>query len=971
MQTLWARVASSSCSCNCSTCFSSAATVARRTASTPIRRRLGADDVFAAFFSTVAFASAVADGNRKDAKREEWTRVIKDARRDLDSAKAEQQRRIASIASTAPLAPIAPHEETAAEGKQSWIEALDWGEREMQDRRGLGFQDWQGIPLDVLRNASPMEIRHFLKYWSHHFPRFKGSHGSEVWSTVTWPSHIKKIKIHEWSIAHLALDLMSFVPEGQPWSLPNDQGKAEEVMSQLSVATTSELDSERMHIQSLLKKLARQKVGRDRYFYQFESPPLPSYSSEKTDCASSVDQLNAKLHSLFSHTTDPESRPITHILPRICYYLLTSDSPPSIHTYNLLMSEFAGAGRDDLIYHLIASMNRTHMRPNEITLAETLRHFVRTNDRFRFDRYIQRMEGLDDGLGEAHPRLPIPKLLKFQYRVRVNRYFPNQPVIPEYHELSDLTESDLRKLQQETKVLVYEKPRRNLEVHHALIQGALFFHGTSDAIKHYCAMISEGWTPDQGILLSILHSCRVKMEWEAGYAVWRRLQSLDQPIDEQGFLLMLQLCQTCGRHESIEEILHNGVFQGVLPPTVLEMGWQDSERHQDANHMIESFDEVKSIFNIRERVRDLLQKSRADFPCLRSDGDRLQVIAKRIEQSVPQPSPATLALLHKVRICVTTRQYLIKMDAMLRDSDKDIRRLLSSFHDVRFSIDLRKLEARVLCKLSTITQFLEETKNVLLSMRIRKLGNFVAATGLSIEHLKTQVISLKARILSKYLYRLRLQASDIRSNIKNIQEEMSRYVVGYFETLVRTLHARMALESAGIRATSYELEKHVRPADKGVLKIRSLELFGARGEFRVRGEFRIKYPPRIRPLGRKQEVKSKSKENDNRTGPTDVSLAKSGSKHGEASVVEDTGARTFPKSQDPSPMQTQKSRGVRSEQSRSLQYARLPLMPDQRLITKGSEMRVRAGERWRQPPLSMSLISRPPDPVTVYEAEHG
>ncbi|KAL9616100.1 MAG: hypothetical protein Q9204_008615 [Flavoplaca sp. TL-2023a] len=381
--------------------------------------------------------------------------------------------------------------------------------------------------------------------------------------------------------------------------------------------------------------------------------------------------------------------------------------------------------------------------------------------------------------------------------------------------------------------------------------------------------------------------------------------------------------------------------------------------------MIESFDEIKRIANLKERLQNLLQKSRADFSSLRCDGDRLRVIAKRIEQSLTEPSPATLALLLKARICATTSQYSTTMNAMLRNSDKDIHGLLSNFHDIRFSIDLRKLEARVLCKLSTITQFLEETKYILLSMRIRKLENCVAATGLSIEHLKTQVISLNARILSKYLYRLRLQASDIRSNIKNIQEEMSRYVVGYFQTLVRTLHARMALESAGIRATSYELEKHVRPADKGVLRIRSLELFGARGEFRVRGEFRIRYPPRIRPLGRKLEVKSKSKENNNRTGPTDVSLVKSGSKCGEASVVEDIEPRTLLKSQDPIQIQTQKSRGARSEQSRNLQYAR------QRLITTGSEMRVRAGERWRQPPPSMSLISPPPDPVTVYEAEHG
>ncbi|KAI4251845.1 MAG: hypothetical protein L6R42_008211, partial [Xanthoria sp. 1 TBL-2021] len=156
MQTLWARVVRSPCSCNCSSCFSSAATVsrgavARRAGTGPIRRRLGADDVFAAFFSTVAFASAVADGNRKDAKKEEWARVIRDARRDLTSLKAEQRRRLSNLANTAPLASTAEHEEPAAVEKHSWTEVFHWGDREMRDRRALGFQDWQGIPLDVLR----------------------------------------------------------------------------------------------------------------------------------------------------------------------------------------------------------------------------------------------------------------------------------------------------------------------------------------------------------------------------------------------------------------------------------------------------------------------------------------------------------------------------------------------------------------------------------------------------------------------------------------------------------------------------------------------------------------------------------------------------------------------------------------------------------------------------------------------------
>ncbi|KAL8669538.1 MAG: hypothetical protein Q9168_005870 [Polycauliona sp. 1 TL-2023] len=817
MQTLWARVAQSSCSsCSLSSCSSSIATVTRRTATVPIRRRLGADDVFAAFFSTVAFASAVADTNRKDAKKEEWTRVIRDARRELTSMKAEQRRRISNIAHSPPFAPVASDGTKTVATEREWGEAFEWGDRDIQDRKALGLEDWQGIPMDVLRGASRDEIQHCLRRHPNHFPKFRGFQGSAVWSTTTWAYHIKKKKTLEWSIAHLALDLMSSIPQGQPESSPNDQETIQKVMTQLAIADATETDSRREHIQNKLRDLTRPsfKETQDGYFHRFPSPRWPNYSISQDDDSDSVHRLNAKLHSLFSHNPGQESHQSSYILPRICYYLLTSNAAPSIHTYNILISEFAGMGRDDLIHNLIGSMNRTHVRPNEITLAETLRHYIRMDDHFRFDRYVKRMDGFDQGLGEAHPYLEIPNLFRFQYRVRVCPLASSdQRPIEEYHELSDLDVSELQALREHNDVKVYEKSRRNLDVYHALIQGALFFHGPSEAIRQYRAMTSEGWEPSQEVLLSLLHHCRLNLEWEAGLVVWRRLQTLDEPLDERGFLLMLQLCQKCNRHEHIPDLLRHGTSQGALPSTVLEMEWQDIKTDPDKNYTTHSLNEAKSIEDLKDGLRVLIPKSRVKFSGLGGDLDSMRSMVNRIRRSLSQPDFGTINLLNQARIRIAlldkaqiqnaeNHQYC-KFHAMLRNSNSYVSHFLSELQDVRYSINVRELESQVLCQLSTFAQWLQETndtiKNIVFSSSVRDLEDRVDTIGLYVEKSRTRVIRLNRRTISKQFHKLWLQAEDLRGQMKKIQRAISQSAAAYFAAANDSERRKLQLPVQGQR----------------------------------------------------------------------------------------------------------------------------------------------------------------------------
>ena len=957
MQTLWARVAQSRCSCNCSSCFSSATTVSRKTAAAPIRRRLGADDVFAAFFSTVAFASAIADSNRKDAKREEWTRVIKEARRDLRALKADQQRRIANLAHPVPPALAAPHEERSTVDGKSWVEVLDWGEEEIQDRRALGYEDWQGLPLDVLRTASRGQIEDLLRRHSHHFPKFKSPHGPDVWSTVTWPYHIKKMKTLEWSIAQLALDLMSGVPESQAWSLSNVRGVAEEVMSQLSIMTTDEIAPRRSYISHLLLTLARRK-DRDEYFHRFESPKYPNYSGSEANLPNGADQLNGKLHSLLEHTTDGRSTRITELLPKICYYLLTSSSPPNIHTYNLLISEFAGARRDDLIHCLLRSMYRTHMRFNEVTHAETLRHYVRTKDRFRFDRHVQRMAGFEEGLEEAHPQLDIPDLLKFQYRVRVTRYSTDQLPADEYHEFSDLGKSDLLALKKEAKVRVYQKARCNLEVHQALIHGALFFHRTPEAMKHYRRMVSEGWEPDQEILLGILRYCMLDREWEAGCAIWRRLQAFGLSIDERGVALMIQLCQRCNKHEGILEILRYCISQGILPPTVLEMGWHDAATYEDAQDMLKGFGVAKDVRILKEGLHALLRELRTDYGITQEDSKQIFSITNQIERSLRRPTLDTISLLHEARSYAATDHKSSLLHTKLLDSGERFLAMVSEFHDVRFTLKVRRLEATLLEKLSTFAQWVAQCKSLLFSFRLRGLENRVAATARFIEESRTRMIGINTRIIPG-------KVRAIGKQIDDIQYEMSRYVDAYLAALVRTLHGRMGILSARIRGTSIALS----------IIIRSIQDEAARHGSAERSSIQGKPLTRI-TAGHKQVKRDDKTEGPSQ--PADVaklSLSIPISKHSPIAQEVHGQDPACPKV-DELQAQSQSRGQVRQElKIKRLQDSRPtydPFMPIRKLTIADVEMEL-TGHAWRQQPsdLALSHPSSRTDPVSVHKLEHA
>ncbi|KAL8716877.1 MAG: hypothetical protein Q9225_005824 [Loekoesia sp. 1 TL-2023] len=799
MQTLWTRIARihitrPQWSHKSSARSSSTAFVARRSTTAPIQRRLGLNDVCAAFFSTVVFASAVADGKRKDARRAEWVKAIKEARMELSTLKADQERHISSFAHDIGIGSALHKTQSSIRSPQTWQDVFTWADGEMRERKALGYQDWRGIPLSVLREAPPGQINDFQDCYRHCFARFRGSPGAQVWNTVTWPLHIKKVRTLEWSIAYLTLQLISQAPP----SLPLHPRITDDILLQLSLTSPKERYSKLAYIRKKLKTLRCSKES-DEYYQQFESPKYPQYGVNQMNHPSAADQLNANLHALFE-SFPPKSGRITKTLPDICYYLLTSDAPPNIHTYNLLVLEFAGRNQNDLVGYLLQSINRTHMRPNEVTLAQTLQHYTRTRQCSNFDRYVDEMDGFGEGLAVASPRLDIPDLLKFQHRVRVIRTENNGKTTNMYHDYSKLSKSDISALKRKATVRVYEKPRRNRDVYQALIQGALLFHGKSEGMKHYRTMTSEGWEPNKEILLSILDRCVVDRDWNAGIATWTRLHGCRALVAERAYILMLQLCRKSNKNELIPELLHNGISQGILPPTVFETGLHKLSRYEKPQDVDKTLSVAKDVWKLEQGLEQLVQEQRGLSEDLPVYSERANHLMNMIKTSLRYPSFKTIALLHEARILFSNNHQLSGLDTTLREFGVRILRMVNELKHIQLSTRVLELEAQLKKASLAMVQFVEDTRSILLSLCLQSLEDCFDRISASVMLLKDDV---RFRMSCINVERPRARCYAIEEQTNFLRKETSSFVVSPFESLIQDLQRRMKRLQDRIRGTSF------------------------------------------------------------------------------------------------------------------------------------------------------------------------
>ena len=97
MQTVLSRAAQAQRFCNCTSCLSATNALTRRATTVTARRSLPRGDVWTVSLSSLAVGLAVADSKRKKDRRNQWDKVIEEAKATVDETEREQKNRLAAL----------------------------------------------------------------------------------------------------------------------------------------------------------------------------------------------------------------------------------------------------------------------------------------------------------------------------------------------------------------------------------------------------------------------------------------------------------------------------------------------------------------------------------------------------------------------------------------------------------------------------------------------------------------------------------------------------------------------------------------------------------------------------------------------------------------------------------------------------------------------------------------------------------
>lgn len=478
----------------------------------------------------------------------------------------------------------------------SWTNVFKWAAQQDIERAAAGFQDWKGPSLALLRSLSDAEL-HKLLTDERLLLRFYGGPNCAALVDAKSKHHLsaKKTKTLEWSIAKLVLKLLfyscdspqpaenkteapvqvpSHVIEHRPLNEPTVQvevpaditarvnvtvspktNTSKEFIDLSDPAQKSEQPRSMMQGQSFEDRLAQIDAhifsllvggpenitdANSPYFRDFESPSLPRFRENNPYGNDEALEVNYSMKRLL----DPEQCNISTSISKIGYNLLTCETPPNVHTYNMLLVRFCHLDYYKMFRAVLTSMRESHIRPNELTHSTVLRYFTITDRGTHFMEYVLRMEGHLEGLALAHPSTEVGSITSQRYHTFMNG---------------------------KGKKKIAEKARMNGEVYEALITGALRFFGPQSAIQYYRDMISEGWKVSLDLLIAILKSCYRRCDWDAGVSVWHQITAISDQANSRAFAWMLCLCQACGQHVAFEQLVQDGVNAGTLPASMLPL----------------------------------------------------------------------------------------------------------------------------------------------------------------------------------------------------------------------------------------------------------------------------------------------------------------------------------------------------------------------------------------------------------------
>ncbi len=357
MHAIWSRAAQVQSSCRCRLLPNTAITLVRRSTTAASRRKFDATDFFTACYTSILGTAAIIDAQRKEARRKELDEQLEKAKSALNTTTDIQEGSVNEL-----------------------VEENDGSSSSLNERRSR-------LPLSRANEKTTSEL---LKELALLCDITRSPSGRSTWieDQIDWirveatiiaeendpecvlrePKSAKQLGLTTDTVLQLANGLLIRAQMDRNGS-PHSGG---ETIKQLTK------DEE-----NILSDLEDVRTG-----LYYPSYAQPAADPEKSREVRSL--LNESLRRIFNQASSS-----LEIVGRICYNLLTSSYPPTIHTFNVMIAGFNRIHRPDLAQVVVDSyVHDTAWPATQQTMVCLLNHYRAKNDVQGLRDVIARMKGV-------------------------------------------------------------------------------------------------------------------------------------------------------------------------------------------------------------------------------------------------------------------------------------------------------------------------------------------------------------------------------------------------------------------------------------------------------------------------------------------------------------------------------------------------------------------------------------------------
>ena len=440
--------------CSCRACSRAASAIPGRTVTRPQRRKMSIADAFTACYTTIMATAAVMDASAKKKRKIELDQRIIDARAQLQ---------------------LLVEDKTAQEV---------WKYKKQVNDSSHMAGELDSKPMHAI--ASICQSRNQMRRtepvsWEHatFAKRLRGRFNLDRRKDEPLYTDFGKMR------TVIALEEDSSLSRREPKTdvhLDRTKGMIKELAAQLLLQAYREDDKIEPGIMQRQLNMLDSAWGYMRMLSYEGYPKFAAVQGEQIAVQVRGD-LTAANYRVFDDHWKPGC--IRQSVPKICYNLMVSRFPPSIHNYNALIAGFLQKGELGLSEVVVDSfLNDSKFMPTQNTIVLLLNHYSMSNNTLGFYGIIRRIVGLDQR--------------GMRIRQKEIDAVAQKPLLQEWASSPSVTLSG---------DFFVERTRLDFDIADALINGLLSFGRLEHATKVFLASLHAKIDVDVSTFIALVNHC--------------------------------------------------------------------------------------------------------------------------------------------------------------------------------------------------------------------------------------------------------------------------------------------------------------------------------------------------------------------------------------------------------------------------------------------------------------------------------